>query len=137
MRLKWKEVHAVNRDQEYLVFLSEIPLRSHAALIHVFLAKHRIGRQLRAARGMMGYSTFVQIVRKRFYTLSVWESEQALFDFAHEGPHLVAVAQLQGELRPTRFMKWTINGTAYPPDWKEALARSADQAIERLSPSSA
>ncbi len=137
MRLRWKEHRVVDRDQEYFVFLSEIPFRSYTALGHFFVSKRKIVHQLRAARGLVGYSIVLRAFRRRFYTLSVWESEQALFDFAHEGPHLVAIARLQGELRPTRFVTWTISGKAYPPCWKDALARCAVGRIERLSTSSA
>ncbi len=122
--VRWKSIRAVEPDRDYVAFYADIPLDSYGALIRLLLLARRVFRQLGAARGLVGYSAVVQLRRKQFRTLSVWESEQALRDFACEGPHLIAMASLQSEVCPTRFLRWTMKGRSYPPLWQEACSRA-------------
>ncbi len=124
MRLfSWKHYRTINPETEYVVLLSEIPLRSYGGFARFLFLVPGIFRQLRVAHGLIGYSVTIQFWSKRFCTLSLWDSEQSLLDFAHEGPHLVAMATLQSELRPTRFLHWNVKGCFCPPTWNDALSR--------------
>ncbi len=46
-----------------------------------------IQRQLSGARGLVGYSLRGELLRPRFWTLSVWEDEDTLMEFARRAPH--------------------------------------------------
>ncbi len=138
MRLfSWRHYRTINPDTEYVALLSEIPFRSYGGFAGLLLFARAIFRQLRVARGLIGYSVTVQLCQKRFCTLSLWESEQSLLDFAHEGPHLVAMASLQSELRPTRFLRWKVEGCFCPPRWKDAWSRSSAGEVQHWRMSSA
>jgi hypothetical protein len=123
--LSWKHFRAIEPDREYVALFSEIPLRSYRAFARFLPLARRIFRQLKVARGLVGYSVNIHYWQKQFCTLSVWESEQALLDFVHEGPHLIAMASFQSDLRQTRFIRWNLNGRSCPPTWRDAHSRSS------------
>jgi len=51
------------------------------------------------------------------------EDEAALAAFVHDGAHARAMAGLQDRMGPTRFVRWTLPGSALPPAWDDALRR--------------
>ena len=108
--------------REYVVLLSELPLR-FTGLPKFFTYVGRIDEQLKRTAGLMGYSMLARPLRMKFWTLSVWESDASLGWFVRERPHSEAMTALQGKMGQTRFVRWRITASEYPPSWKEALKR--------------
>jgi hypothetical protein len=77
----------VEPEREYLALLTTLPLRSYGAMPRFLRFARQIQRQLRGAPGLLGYSVLARPWRKQFWTLSVWEGEQALMDFVNAVPH--------------------------------------------------
>jgi hypothetical protein len=111
-------------DREYLALLTELPLRRFRDLGAFLLHTWRIQGQLRRTPGLMGYSLRARPLRRQFWTLSVWEGDDALRRFVGASPHAQVMAALQGKMGRTRFVRWRLRGADYPPPWPEALAKS-------------
>jgi hypothetical protein len=122
--LRWRSFRKAEPDREYLVLLSELPLKSYRALPRFLRFSRQVQRQLKMAPGLVGYSLLARLWRKQFWTLSVWEDEEALMDFVNAVPHRAVMHALQPDLGETQFLRWAIRGDAYPPSWDAALARA-------------
>jgi len=110
-------------EQEYLILLTELPLRRYRDIGAFLLYTWRIQGQLRRSPGVLGYALLAHVFQKEFWTLSVWEGEAALQRFVAEAPHSQVMRALQGKMGATRFVKWRMRGAELPPRWAEALAR--------------
>jgi len=117
-----------------VVLLSELPLKSYLANPGFLQFSRQVQRQLSNAPGLLGYSLLARIARKKSWTLSVWESERGLLEFVHAEPHQNVMTALQSDMGATRFVRWTIQGAAYPPTWDEAFARATQQPQGGTSP---
>ncbi len=122
--LRWRSFRKAEPDREYLVLLSALPLKSYRALPRFLRFSRQVQRQMKTAPGLVGYSLLARLWRKQFWTLSVWEDEQALMDFVNAVPHRAVMHALQPDMGETQFLRWAIRGDAYPPSWKAALARA-------------
>jgi len=122
----WVTFNRPDADREYLVLLSELPLRRFRDLGRLFWYNVQVQRQLKRTPGVLGYSLMARIFSKRFWTLSVWEDESALQRFVRSVPHGRIVTALEGKMRQTRFVRWSIRPSEFPPTWREAFKRAAE-----------
>ena len=113
--------------REYFVFASSLPLRRYGATVRFFRRVTAIRKQLAVAEGLIGYSLQAKPLARRYYTLSVWASEEAMDAFVRRDPHRTAMAALTRDMAPTRFERWTVRGEAMPT-WDEALRRLSSEA---------
>ena len=81
----------------------------------------RVEAQLAETKGIVGYSLRAKFMQRSFWTLSVWESEEALQAFIHEGFHAGVMSVLIPDMATPNFVRWKIKGSACPPSWEEAL----------------
>lgn len=109
--------------EEYLVLLTELPLKGFLDLGVFLLSTWRIRDQLRHAPGLLGYSLMARLRRRQFWTLSVWEGEAALRRFVAGSPHGQVMLTLRDKMEQTNFIRWRMQGTEFPPRWQEAFAR--------------
>jgi hypothetical protein len=84
----WKSYSTADPEREYAALLSYLPLKRAWRLPWLILQSIRIQRQLRASRGLIGYSLRAQLAVKRFWTLSAWEDEATLQRFVRAPPHV-------------------------------------------------
>jgi hypothetical protein len=119
----WVTLSRPDPDREYLVLLSELPLKRFRDLGVFLLYTWRIQDQLRRTPGLLGYSLLARILKRQFWTLSVWEGEASLHQFIVENPHGQVMMALREEMDQTRFVRWSIRGSEFPPRWREAFAR--------------
>jgi hypothetical protein len=103
--------------------LTELPLKRWPDLGAFLLYTWRIQGQLERTPGLLGYSLLARILQRQFWTLSVWEGEGALHQFVVENPHGRVMMALRAKMDPTRFVRWSIRGSEFPPHWREAFAR--------------
>src|SRR5207245_1790913 len=71
-----------------------------------------VGRQLAETRGLVGYSFRAKFSSHRFWTLSIWEDEQALMAFVSQDPHRTTMGLLQ-------------------PTWPRPRSRDGRSAVQR------
>ena len=119
----WVTYRQPEANREYLALLSELPLKRFRTLPVFLVYTWRIQAQLRRSPGLVGYSLFARLLRKKFWTLSVWESDAALREFVTRMPHSGVMTALQARMAETRFVRWNIRGSEYPPRWRDTLKR--------------
>jgi len=129
MKSPWKSMRPLEPDRDYLVLASSIPPRSMSSTAGLFRGAGAVKKHLQTTEGVMGFSLLARPVTKQYATLSVWVDEAALGAFARTSPHRELMTDLAPEMGPTKFVRWTIKGSAGNPSWSEALARLAEGAI--------
>ena len=96
----------------------------------LFRGSSMVRKQLAATPGVVGFSLLARPLRKQYATLSVWVDDAALAAFAAAQPHADLMTGLAPEMGPTRFVRWTINGSDGRPSWERrctaALKLSAE-----------
>ena len=119
----WKNLRTAQPDQEYLALLTCLPAQEISDDPSVFRLREASGGSAGRNEGIVGYSLRAKFMRLSFWTLSVWESEEALQAFLHEGFHAGVMSVLMPDMAATNFVRWKIKGSACPPSWEEALKR--------------
>ena len=119
----WVTFRRPDPEREYLVLLSELPLKRLRDLAAFFLYSWRIQGQLQQTPGLLGYSLRTRILRRQFWTLSVWDGEAALQQFVVEPPHSHVMRALREKMGQTHFVRWRLRGADFPPQWEDAFTR--------------
>jgi hypothetical protein len=105
---------------------SRLPLARYWNLPAFLSATLAIRTQLASASGLIGYALDAHLARKTFYTVSAWESQDALDAFSRADPHRGRVSVIRPRMRPTTFTFWTVPGADLPISWAEVRRRIAD-----------
>ena len=119
----WKSLGTAQPDQEYLALLTYLPLKKYRTIPRFLGYAKRVEAQLAETKGIIGYSLRAKFMQRSFWTLSVWESEEALQAFIHVGFHAGVMSVLMLDMAGPNFVRWKIKGSACPPSWEEALKR--------------
>jgi hypothetical protein len=119
----WVTFRQPDQNREYLVLLTALPLTRFRDLGRFLLYTFRIQGQVRQTPGLLGYSLGAQVLKREFWTLSVWGGEAALREFVIEHPHSQVMRALQGKMGETRFVRWHLRGAELPPQWEDAFTR--------------
>src|SRR5215471_9450737 len=114
---KWKFFQDPDNAREYLVLLSYLPLKKFRTIPKFIRATSKIENQLSQSEGLIGYSLHAEFLKKRFWTLSVWEDKNGLYSFVSRLPHSRTMTDLAPDMSQTRFTQWKVKGSALPPDW--------------------
>jgi quinol monooxygenase YgiN len=122
----WRTLASPDPNREFLALLSYLPLESHWRILPFLIYTAQITRQLAATKGVLGYSLLARPLSKRFWTLSAWESEDALQTFVHQSPHGRVMNALAPHMQQTQFLRWSVKGAQLPLSWDDALRRFAE-----------
>jgi heme-degrading monooxygenase HmoA len=112
---------------------SRLPLTRYRHMPAFLRATTAIRRQLASADGLIGYSLDAKPLAKTFWTLSAWDSREALDAFSRANPHASRIAPIRAHMRPTTFVFWTARGSELPPRWDEARRRVREHDQRSLS----
>jgi heme-degrading monooxygenase HmoA len=119
----WKSLLPIEADREYLALLSYLPLKKYRKIPAFVRFSQQVQRQLAATPGVAGYSLQAQLLQRRFWTLSAWESEAALVEFVRHDPHSEIMRALAPHMGKTYFTKWSVKGSDLPLNWDAAKKR--------------
>ncbi|MEO8664921.1 MAG: hypothetical protein ABI462_05435 [Ignavibacteria bacterium] len=122
---KWCKLKVADDQKEYIALLSHLPLKKHWSIPSVIKNTSIIDKQLRETKGLIGFAFQAEIIKKQFWTLSVWDDRTSLNDFVSKIPHSDVMITLAPHMRQTKFTEWSIKGSDLPPDWNEAKKLSA------------
>lgn len=78
--------------------------------------------------GFIGFSVGTSDRCGSARTMTVWESEQSMFDFVTSEAHLAAMNQVDDVLLIGGFAHWDVSSDNVPPTWDEARAEVATTA---------
>jgi hypothetical protein len=121
--LPWKHFRAMEPDREYVAMVSQLPLLRMSSTPTMLRLTMGIRRQLEETPGVVGYSLDAKVLARRYYTLSVWESDAALRAFVQHSPHRETMSALAPKMGDTRFVTWTVRGSEPLPTWEAAKLR--------------
>ncbi|MFJ9695546.1 DUF3291 domain-containing protein [Kitasatospora sp. NPDC101183] len=121
--LPWITPNPAAPGTEAVVMASRFEVRSLADVPR-FLAKSLVvWRQLRTTPGVVGASLVARPLKRTFYTLSAWESREALNAFAAAEPHRGVMTGLRRTTRESTFTFWRTPVEQLPVTWPEAYRR--------------
>ena len=120
----WKRLSPIEPEREYVALLSYLPLKTYRKIPAFIRYAQQVQRQLAVTPGVAGYSVQAQILRRRFWTLSAWETEAALVEFVRRAPHSDVMRALAGQMGKTSITKWKVKGSELPLDWAAAKKRT-------------
>ncbi len=84
----------------------------------------RSSAQAKIASGILHQDIKADFWKLRFWTLTAWESEEAMLTYIRQGAHLQAMKRsrsLAKEMKATRYPATKI------PTWSEAMAKVAEE----------
>ena len=120
--MKWTQLLEANPKHEYIAF-SEIAERKSSWPYFSWLMRARkIAKQLKTAKGVIGYTARLEFFNKKGVMVAVFENEQALVEFAHAGQHAQCIGQLRNTAKFQRA-QWTVLGSGIPLNIDDAINR--------------
>lgn len=122
--LPWKSITPTQRGDEYVALLTYLPLASWRSIPKFIRHTRRIQRQLRHTDGVIGYALDAHPIRREFWTLSVWQNDEAISRFVHNDPHHQTMDDLAARMGTTSFTRWPIDAASVPPNWRDAQRRA-------------
>ena len=131
--LPWRRYEDVPPDTECIVMGSRLPLKSYLRIPGFLGATLRIRRQLANTPGLIAYSLNAQLLRKTFWTVSVWSNRDQLEQFARTNPHRADTDRIRPAMRPTTFVFWTARADDVPIGWDEVRRRIDEENSKRTS----
>ena len=123
--LPWTSTAKADPTREYVVLATALPLRRYRTIPRFFRLFRRVNEQLHGTPGVVGWTMRAAFLRKRFWTLSVWDDERALAAFVGRAPHVDVMDALSGTMSAPKFVRWRVRGSEVPPSWDVALAKLA------------
>ena len=121
--VRWKSFLDASPEREYVALISYLPLKRLWMVPKFWAFTRRVQEQLARSHGLVGYSLSARLFSHEFWTLSVWEDEQALMEFVRRLPHGKAMVALIPHMGQTKFVRWRMRGSEVPPGWEEGLRR--------------
>jgi hypothetical protein len=107
----------VGSATEVVVMASRLPLERHRSIPGFLSATMKIRGQLGRTEGLVGYALDADLVHAVFWTVSAWQSREALDRFAGEDPHRSIIATIRPRMAPTTFTFWTHPANQLPVPW--------------------
>jgi heme-degrading monooxygenase HmoA len=123
--LAWTAADRPQHGTAVHVFASRFETRTLWGALKFLARTPGVWRQVRDAPGTYGAALKAEPFKRTFWTLSTWESPEALKDFARSGVHAPASRRLSTEMRDAKFASWTASGDEPPVSWAEVRRRLA------------
>lgn len=120
MKSPWKTVQPIDTDREYIGVVTELVPKSMRSTGRLFRGARKSSVQIGGSKGIVGFATLARPVRKRYQTISLWETEADVDAFARSGDHHDLVRHLAPELATVRSHRWRVSGRDGRPGWKQA-----------------
>lgn len=112
---------AKNPDDLVVVALTHVVLGDDDELNDLFWDYvFRIEDELPQFEGLVGHSLRKRLFSDEGWTMSVWESEEAMEGFVRSGLHKEAVRRTKRALESVRFARVKIPRKEVPPSWEQA-----------------
>ncbi|MEU1890678.1 DUF3291 domain-containing protein [Streptomyces pristinaespiralis] len=108
---------------EAVVMASKLQVKSLLSVPRFFLLSLVIWKQVRSAPGVVGASLRAEPLKKTFWTLSAWDSQESLDTFSRSDPHARIVAGLRKVMDHSVFVFYPAGQDSLPADWDDAVAR--------------
>lgn len=77
--------------------------------------------QARGSDGFVAHAFRAELPGDDRWTMTIWEDEAAMKDFAYSGAHLLAMAEASTLLEAVRSASFEVDAEELPVDWERAL----------------
>ena len=124
--LPWRATTAADPAATYTVTMTRLPLRRHIQIPSVMRATWQIVRLLNRSDGLIGYSLKADLIHKTFWTVSAWQSTDALHAFVHSHAHLRAMTDIGPHMHQPRIETTQMPGADLPPSWSDIRRHLTD-----------
>ncbi|MFI0270461.1 DUF3291 domain-containing protein [Streptomyces luteogriseus] len=121
--LPWTVPNTPPRATEVHVFASRFETRTLWGALRFLAGTPAVWRQVRRSPGVYGATLKAKPLRRTFWTLSAWESEDALHAFVRAGAHGPSSRGLAPQMKDSAFTTWQVSSDELPLPWSEALRR--------------
>ncbi|MEU7717476.1 DUF3291 domain-containing protein [Streptomyces tibetensis] len=121
--LPWTVPNTPPRDTEVHVFASRFETRTLWGALKFLAGTPAVWRQVRRSPGVYGATLKAKPLKRTFWTLSAWESKEALHAFARAGTHGPASKGLAPQMKDSAYTTWQTSSDDLPLSWSEALRR--------------
>lgn len=112
---------------EYVVSTTQIlPKADSESQQAFFELSDGVIAQLMQSQGFLGFSLAAEPTCGFARTLTVWESEEAMYAFVSTGAHAEAMGQTFAVGVTGRVTSWTAPAEDVPPSWEDAIAKIAE-----------
>ncbi|WP_031073068.1 DUF3291 domain-containing protein [Streptomyces sp. NRRL WC-3742] len=125
--LPWITPNPTTPGTEAVVMASRFEVRSLADVPRFFLKAMAVWKQLHSTPGVVGASLVARPLKRTFYTLSAWESREALNAFAAAEPHRTVMTGLRSTTKESTFTFWQAPVDRLPIAWPDAQRRIEEQ----------
>ncbi|WP_331766907.1 antibiotic biosynthesis monooxygenase [Embleya sp. NBC_00896] len=126
--LPWTVPNPASPGTEALIMASRFEVRSGKDVPRFFLKSLSAWRQVRSAPGALGASLIAQPIKGVFFTLSAWESREALQKYVKTEPHRTIMKILRPTMKTSTFTYWNVVVEDLPITWDDAKRRIAEKA---------
>lgn len=128
MRLPWSKGPANATDGPHAAMASTFRLKRYRDVVPFLRASMRLRKEAAVSPGNVGLGLAANPLTKSFWTLSSWDSHDALRAFVAGEPHRQVVAHFKDSSASSRFAFWDVAAPAAPPTWGDAAVRLAERA---------
>ena len=116
------DVHPQPAGVELLCIATYLPVRCWLDVPAFMRMSALVERQLKRTTGLIRFGLRAALLRKQFWTLSVWTDRESVNSFVHSGIHVEAVRRFPNWAGPgAAFVEWTSADGVL--DWTEASVR--------------
>jgi hypothetical protein len=134
--LPWTTPNPPGQTTEALIMASRLEVRSFRHVFSFAIKSLAAWRQVRSAPGALGASLIAQPLKRTFWTLSAWESRDALYEYSRTEPHRQIMTGLRPTMRKSVFTYWQVPVGQLPITWDEARRRIAEEDSKSTSEAS-
>jgi hypothetical protein len=127
----WTTMAGRGDAADVVVMASRLPLRRHRSIPRSLAATLAVRRQLRHTEGVVGYALDADLVQAVFWTVSAWQSQEALDRFAGSDPHRRLILSIRLLMAPTTFTFWQQPSSEVPVRWDFARTKLSDPSSSR------
>lgn len=125
--LPWTTPNPARPQTRALVMASRLEVRSYKDVPRFFLKSLAAWRQVKTAPGALGASLIAQPLKRTFWTLSAWESREALYTYAKAEPHRTVMTSLRPTMNESVFTFWEVPVEELPIRWPDARQKLVEQ----------
>jgi hypothetical protein len=106
---------------------SRFALKRYRDVVPFLRASMRLRKEAAAAAGNVGVGLAANPFTKTFWTLSTWQSNDALRAYVAARAHRSTATRFRGASAAADFVFWDIDSPATAPTWAEAASRLAER----------
>jgi hypothetical protein len=121
--LPWVERQPIDPNASYFAMASRLPLRAYRFVPGFLRRTIAIRRQLALAPGLVGYGLDAQLIKRTFWTFSVWADRASLDAFAGSDPHRRMARELRSRMGESSFDFFQVEGGELPLSRRQIAAR--------------